>query len=199
MKKDKNSRLKFIGMDLSLTNSGVCVVNNDGGILAIDSVRTEPCGDTIKERFARYEYIARKIKEISKNVCGKTVAIAMENYSYGSKGRIIQLVEAGTLVRRMTYISKVEHVIEVAPIQLKKFLLGKVKGKGKNVKNIMCREVFREFGDIIDDDNQVDAFILARIAWTYWRHLQVKNGEVPLILMKPQAEVLSKLLQKHGG
>ena len=89
--------------------------------------------------------------------------------------------------------------IEVAPIQLKKYLLGKVKGKGQNVKNVMCREVYRKFGMVLDDDNMVDAFILAHIARDYWRLTQGKKSDKSKTFGKPQMEVLSKLLMKHGG
>ena len=193
------NKVKFVGLDLSLTNSGVCVIGEEGKVLDIDSVKTDPCGSTIEERFARYRKIASKLWKIVKHVKGDIASVAVENFSYGSKGRIIQIVESGTLVRYCFIKGGVNMFIEVAPIQLKKYLLGKVKGKGAAIKNVMCREVFRKFGEEIDDDNQVDAFILAHIARDYWHHTQGKKPGKSKTFGKPQAEVLLKLLQKHGG
>ena len=193
----KNKKL-FLGLDVSLTNSGVVALGDDGDIRWIQSVRSEPTGDTVRRRFDRYRRIARKLWATTDLAVGDVAAVAVENYSLNSKGRVVQLVENGTLARYIFLKRFRGPIVEVAPVQLKKWLLGKVTSKGKNIKNVMCREVFRKYKKLIDDDNQVDAYVLARIARAYWIHLRSRDGGEPVVLGKPQAEVLQKLLQKHG-
>jgi len=179
----------FLGLDLSLTNSGVCLVDAAGKILQIGSVHTEPAGDLISQRFSRYWTIVEEISKFFSNPKFQISLAAIEHYSYASRGKTIQLVELGTLVRDSLLVKF--PVIEVAPVQLKKFLLG--TGKGKSLKNVMCREVYKKYGVNIDDDNQVDAFVLTQVARLYF---YVKNGR-KVKARKYQREVVETILKKE--
>jgi len=185
----------FIGCDFSLANSGICFLNETEKPINLFSIKTKRYGDNIEERFKRYFEILDELKKHSNYLNVNDVKIiCIESYSLYSKGKIINLCESGTLNREYFLKSFPEaKIIEVAPISLKKFILGHVKSKGKEAKNIMCREVYKKYHLNIDDDNQVDAFILAKIAQLYYLYTIEKKQPVHIY----QKEVLDSLIKKN--
>lgn len=184
----------YLGLDLSLANSGVCIINEMGKIVEIKSVITGNLGSQMANRFRRYAHAAKGIKEciLKKDRNEKIACCAIEQYSFGSKGRMVQIVENGTMIRYVIRKYGITNVIEPYPMQLKKYLLGKVN-KEMNAKNILCREVFRKYGEEINDDNQVDAFILAQIARAYDKYYSEERKNC--VLQKHQKEVLEKIFE----
>ena len=187
----------YIGLDLSLTASGVVVLNSEGKIVDMGLAGSENMGDSVRSRFARCLANCNGIRNIIEKYMEGAKAIAIEGYSFMSKGNISQLVENGTLVRAMLLgfmegrDEKKHDIIEVAPISLKKFLLGKVE---KNAKNIMCREVFIKFKEKLDDDNLVDAFLLGHVARCFFFR---KNYGFKNQYKQYQWEMADKMIKKQ--
>ena len=82
--------------------------------------------------------------------------VVIEGYSYQSKFNITNMVEIGILIRYFLWKNGVEFV-DVAPTQLKKF----VTKKGNCAKDLVLKEVFRNWGFDTENDNVADAFGLA--------------------------------------
>ena len=179
----------YLGLDLSLTATGICILGENNKIVLLNTIETESKPYiTIQDRWYRYKYILQQIIEYIRPFSFSGVAI--ENYSLASRGKIVQLVELGTLVR--DYIIGPDiFILEPTPTQVKKYLLGKVQ---KGAKNIMCREVYKKYKIDIDDDNQVDAFILAMIARGY--DLYLRNKEKFMNLFIYQQEVIKAIHKK---
>jgi Holliday junction resolvasome RuvABC endonuclease subunit len=159
----------FLGLDLSLSDSGISLINEDGSILILESIKSKRVGDKIEERFARYYSILNQIRELIIPYIEKIKGIAIEMFSYGSQGRIVQLAESATLVRDLILRNKNKDsfIIEVSPISLKKFILGKVKAKGQQSKNLIIKEIYKKYDVDINNDNIADAFILSQIVKMY--------------------------------
>jgi len=197
----------YMGLDLSLRNSGLCLTNNLGYANVLDNIKTESTPTMAGFRFTRYNDIAMKIKNIIDEYAEEKIdnknknlikVAAIENYSLGSKGNtLMQLIESGSIVRWML-LKKGIKVIEVAPIQLKKFILGSSfkEAKGENSKIIMCREVYKKYNREVNDHNQIDALILSQIARLYYitkisKHVKVNTW------YKYQIEVVESIINKE--
>lgn len=187
----------YLGLDLSLADSGVCIINSGGEIVKIGSVITVNLGSRMDKRFKRYAQSAKGIKSyiLENNRSEKIACCAVEQYSFGSKGRMVQIVENGTMIRYVLRKYGVENIIEPYPMQLKKFLLGKVN-KEMNAKNILCREVYKRYKVEINNDNQVDAFILAQLARTY--DMYYSDDRKNCVIQKHQKEVIEKIFDSNN-
>lgn len=142
--------MSFLGIDQSLNSTGACLLNGDGAVLDLITIRPGQRRDG--ERLA---YIKQGIASLSHGV----LFAAMEGYSYDSVGRVFELGEVGGVLK----VCLVEHAIPylcVPPGLVKKF----ATGSGAAQKGLMV-EAARAAGAAPADDNQADAFFLARIAY----------------------------------
>lgn len=185
----------FLGLDLSLGDSGVVLIN-DSKIIIKESIKSYRIFDFIRDRFLRYSIIVNQLNDILFDYFKKIKCIAIENYSFGSSGRIVQLAESGGLIRNFLIenLNDDVDIIEVAPISLKKFITG--QGKGKQTKNIIIREIYKKYGYDIDNDNVADAFILAKIAELYY--YMRNNIILEKIYHKYQEDVVKNIIKKNN-
>lgn len=158
-----------IGIDPSLTSTGIVILKGDD----IVESRTLPnnSADNIITR-------VRKIRdEISKEInrmidsdgrgIGYNVIASIEGFSYGSKGRsIFDIGYLGWRIREdLVEWSRGTRMkwIEVPPSNLKQY----ATGKGNAAKEVVMMNVFKRWNEEFDDNNQADAFVLAKIGKTY--------------------------------
>jgi crossover junction endodeoxyribonuclease RuvC len=101
--------------------------------------------------------------------------IFVEGYAFGAKGRgVFGVAELGGILRVML-AERFKSFYEVPPTSLKKF----ITSKGNVNKSVVLEKVFRKYGigsEQLQDDNQVDAYGLARfgIVW-YQKHIEGKE------------------------
>ena len=105
--------------------------------------------------------------------------VVVEGYGYANPWTLATLVEFGTVLRAAVYKQAGITMVEVAPAQLKKFVLGKGVGKKDQVR----LGVYKKWGFESKSDNVVDAYALARIG------LCIAGMASPTD--KPEQEVLS--------
>ena len=186
----------YIGMDLSLECSGLSIINDNGTTVLTAAIKSNRLGDNIEDRFERYYNILDQIVVILESYMNKISCIAIEQISYGSQGRIVQLAESATLIKDYVLKGKNKdcNIIEVAPKSLKKFILGKVESKGKNSKKLIVEKVNYEYNEKIEDDNIADSLVLAQIAKCYF---ETKNNICEKEYFKYQKEVVVQLLKKY--
>jgi len=145
-----------VGVDISLAATGFArVMGNRSELMTI---KTKP--RDFPTPFERYEHI---VNTILSGIPDCTTLIAIEDYyvpqSKAQFGAAINLVALGTLVRKALYDKGLPFII-IAPSQIKKF----VTGKGNAQKSLILREVFKRWQIDAADDNQADAFSLAKMA-----------------------------------
>lgn len=200
-----NKKPLFVGLDLSLTGTGIVILDFAGRVLHHSIISTKPTTQLPQDRFKRYASIWKAIQKIMKEYLYKNTFyqfIAIESYSFGSKGSArSSLMESGAVIRYELLKNFPSYYIEVAPQQLKKFLLGSVKNKGKDAKNIMCREVYKRGNLELDNDNEVDAYVLAMIGYSL--HFQSTKSKMfhplyPYHLRTTDIEVLKAISTKHS-
>lgn len=112
--------------------------------------------------------------------------VTIEGYAMNNRSSLVTLVEIGTLIRDRLWKSGFQYV-DVAPTQLKKFVLGTGAGKKDEVR----LGVYKRWGFEDRSDNVIDAYVLACIG------LAARGKLTGLI--KPQVEVIDKLPALEGA
>lgn len=144
----------FIGIDPSLTGTGICIIDRNCKLLSSSLIATK-AKDTIE---VRYSVIIENIKTID-NLHSSIIAI--EGIGFGCRGQgMFQLAGLHYVIRYFLWKRKIKFMI-VPPTTLKKF----VTGKGNSKKELMLKTVYKKWGMDFDDNNVCDAYGLARYAW----------------------------------
>lgn len=150
----------YIGIDPSLTGTGIVVLDEQGNVLDKDLISTK-ASHKIEDRL---QTIWNRLKYIIWDFAGKPVPycdIAVEGLSFGSKSAsMLELAGLHYLIRYMIdrEFCGVRHV--VPPQTLKKF----VCGKGNVKKEQMLLQTYKRWGLEFQDNNICDAYCLARYA-----------------------------------
>ncbi len=170
----------IVGLDLSLTGTGV-VVLDDGSITAKKLIKTKPSGNDPKAETERLLTIKEQIKEVIEQVKPKLVLIEGLAFSARNSTALVQLSGLNYLVREYLVLSKIPFVI-VAPTTLKKFIMG----KGAGPKELMLLETYKRYGISFLDNNLCDAFGLTQCGLALRgeskKPLQVHEKEVVKLL-----------------
>lgn len=150
-----------IGIDPSLTGTGI-VVLNDGKMVKALTTRNSPELDTVE----RVLTIKRQI-DVEISNYNFPILTVIEGFSYGSKGRaLFDIAYLGWRIREYLEWIKNAHLnpwLEVPPSQLKLF----ATGKGNSAKEVILQQVYKRWGVEFSDNNQADAFVLAKIGEAY--------------------------------
>ncbi len=162
-----------LGLDPSLTGTGLSVVDNDNLLF---SECYKPKNKTGPKRLIE---IRHKISEVIDKY--QPELICLEGYSFGSRGRaLFQIGELGGLIRVLMHKTGIKW-IEVTPSQVKKF----ATGKGNCGKDIILQQVYRRWGMEFKTSDEADAFVLAKIGTILLGHKEE--------LIKAQEEVIGVL------
>ena len=163
-----------IGIDLSLTGTGVVTIGKNGEYTE-QLIRSKP--PKVKNPTTEIQRITKIRDDIE---LGDAELAAIEGISFMSRNTTStsQLSGLNYMVREKLIKAGIPFII-VAPSSLKKF----VTGKGNSGKDIMMLETYKRWDVSITNDNICDAYGLARLAEA------LINEKIELII--PQKEVLS--------
>jgi len=192
--------LRVMGIDVS-TDTGVVVLDWDvvhrSWRLAADfeiNLPSLPNNSSMTTRLARLCKFQARIGEAL--AVHLPAVVAVEGYAFGHVQSQVTMVELGCAARlEIAYPAAISddvgppplRFLEVAPSQLKKFVLGKGVGK----KEMVMMGVFKRWGYEAKTNNLADAYVLAQIAAS-------ADGLTHDDLTKPQMEVLTAVLQKNS-
>lgn len=151
----------YMGLDCSLNNSGIVVFGKTTGYL-YESIKPKCKG---YERLAYIHDSLTKILAKYPNIKGANI----ERYAYNkggndksNAGMVFNIGEGGGVVRLALFSAGIP-VLLTSPNTGKKY----ATGKGVGGKEIILKEVYKRFGEDLDDDNLADALVMARIAY-HW-------------------------------
>jgi|SRR3990172_3057989 len=161
----------IMGLDLSLTSTGVCILSPGGdsrGFLGMIAPFSRVYsgrfgfGVTRKEdeqtRIERLIYIAKNIVEIAKSHNVELVGI--ENYAFSRHGANISSAELGGVVKSQLLMAcKIAPTMVVASAA-RKDLFGTLKKKDGKVKD-QVRAKLKADGYEFKNDDEMDAFVIA--------------------------------------
>lgn len=164
--------MRFVGIDPS-GETGMTILDKDGNYL--DGFEIAPSTKNKTEK------ICDIVDDVMNNLEPGDV-IAIEGFSYASKGKGIDFqFGLGHAIRLELYRERTKW-IEVTPSQVKKF----ASGKGNTKKENMILPINRHWGFEHESNNVRDAFVLAQIA---------RSVTVPTINTKYQEEVIQAIVE----
>lgn len=134
-----------MGLDLSLSNSGVALFEPSGNLLSVLSISTSPK----EERSERLREIGQAIIEIKNNYNLFEVAIEQGFYRYAASTQTLYQVQGVIL-----YILHDIPCYFYAPSTIKKVVTGKGNASKMKVQE-MVSEIFPDL--VFDDNDQSDA------------------------------------------
>lgn len=166
----------YVGIDLSLSASGIVILDADGKLSYQDVITTS----ANRSLYSRVEYIASAIYGVTEDIASPAIA-AIEVPHGGMKGGTVMQLSALAYVIRMQFYPA--DVLNVMPTQVKQF----ATGKGSAAKELMLKAVYQRWGFDTDDNNLADAYALAQIARAW-----CQTGETSL-----QRSILQRIEQAH--
>jgi crossover junction endodeoxyribonuclease RuvC len=158
--------MNLLGLDSSLNGTGCCILDSSNSIIHLTTF-TE---GKSSRGCTRLIILKNKLLSIVQDF--KVEFIFMEGYSYGSHGKTFEIGELCGIYKVLLHELNIPTII-VPPTTLKMY----ATGKGNAPKNIMLEQTFKKFqvgSEILKDDNQVDAYCLARFGADF---LEFKKGE----------------------
>ena len=162
---------KAMGLDLSLTSTGMVVLKTDGA--AESMTLTSKFKDVV-----RLADLSEKVRMAIQLYRPKLVVI--EGYSFGSQTAVAGLAELGGVVKCALFEMQQPFIV-VPPARLKKFACG----RGNAKKDEIRLAVYKRWGFEAPTNDEVDAYVLARIGLAYLGY--------DTDLIKPQLEVIQAL------
>lgn len=145
----------YMGIDPSLTSTGVSLIYR-GGIHAFTLVPPKDCAkgtDRLVWFFDQFTSIFNKYNPHF---------VAIEGYSFGSKGAVFNIGEHGGVLRLALKLSNRRWIV-VPPQTLKKF----ATGSGAADKESVSKELFKRFSVDLYQNDTVDAAGLALYAMAH--------------------------------
>ena len=152
----------ILGIDPSLTATGIIVLQY-GQVETAVTTKNRPELDPVD----RVRLIFEQINKIIQHPSITPDLIVIEGLSFHSKGQgLDKTFYLGWRIREeLKRFKESENIpwIEVPPTQLKQF----ATGKGNANKEIILQQVYKRWGVEFSDNNQADAYVLARIGEAY--------------------------------
>jgi len=144
--------MEYVGLDLSLTGTGMVKLSKDEEIL-YKNVFSTGASTQIEERILTisFEILSRIVYESM---------IYIEGLSYGSRGQKMLEISGLHYCIRCQLTKDGRPFKIIPPTTLKKF----ITGTGRAQKNLMLLKIYKKFGIEFDSDNIADAYSLARLA-----------------------------------
>ena len=184
--------MRIFGVDISLTGTGLCIAK-DSKIVDTFCVTSKPS----KTPMARYTGIGKAIREFLSPEPGDIVF--MEGYAYGAKGHVFDIAECTGIIKYQFYhLGEGLRYVIVPPTLLKKYLTG----KGVAPKDIMIKEVYKQYGFDTNNNNIADAVALAMLGSymmaTPFEAMPKYKQELMKALQKNNEEVYEDVKKSHA-
>lgn len=150
--------MRIIGLDLSLTATGVAVIGHDGEVTVTTIKSKGDAGATLRERHSRLDDLRDRIM---RRVEGDTDLVVIEQPAFSrTTGHHHDRSGLWWLMVDALWYWQEEplSIVEVTPGSLKKY----ATGNGSAGKDEVLLAVARRYPDIpVKDNNQADALVLA--------------------------------------
>jgi len=144
--------MKIVGIDASLTSTGVAVFDNSKEIaIFTKAITTDLIG------VERLSFVQQKIfNEVDPP--GECDLIVLENYAFAKAEKAHQTGELGGVLRLMFHHHGIPWIV-AAPTQVKKF----ATGEGKATKEKIAVACYKHWGVEFNTNDEADAYVLMRI------------------------------------
>ena len=140
---------RVLGVDLSLTSTGLCL----------------PCGETrtLENKLRGWDRIMYIVSETSQVLSyDEPTHIGLEGYAMGAKGRVFDIAELGGIMK-LLFLSEGFPIVLIPPMSLKVYACG----KGNAKKEFVMKEIKARWGRSFVSSDKADAFALQQYALDY--------------------------------
>lgn len=176
----------FGGFDLSLTASGIVILDSAGNVKERHVIKVKSKGAE------RLDEIQKQIRAIISMYNIKLVCI--EGYATGAIGKTYNIGELGGVIRLLLFRQHIPY-IDPKPTQVKKFATGKGGGDGGS-KDQVTLHVFKNWNFEAKDNNEADSYCLARIALALNGHGGKLTKEQQEVIYQIQNPIIKKKKEK---
>lgn len=177
-------KFKIIGIDASLTGTGIAIVDNGCSTIM-----------TIKSKLKGTSRLIEIRDNVAKLIKGANL-VAIEEYAYAKANQAHQIGELGGVLR-VLFSEMGLNWIEVNPSLVKKY----ATGKGNATKEAIAVGIYKRWSHQFSTNDEADAFILAIIgsviAGCNCEELTVFQREV-VERLKTGKNVVKKKFKKEG-
>ena len=146
-----------MGLDPSLTGTGICVANKDGIVKHSETVST----DADMEILARIAKIICRVKGVIQEYNPQLIGI--EGLSFSSQGDAVHKLAGLHFIIRWELSLLGVKVLVLPPKTIKKH----VTGKGIAKKSAIAVAVYKEWGREFVSEDEADAFCVAMTGWAW--------------------------------
>lgn len=162
--------MSFLGVDQSLAATGLCLLSPDGDV--VELITVDP-GDLVDGK--RLVAIKNAVVSLCRRVDWKIAGAAMEGYSIGSINKPFLLGEVGGIIKLTLADNAIPYVV-VPPVIVKMFATGTTGAKKERME-----DAAKALGASPDNDNEADAYFLARVARAYHSRVEMTRREMDAI------------------
>lgn len=152
----------FMGLDLSLTGTGMCILREDGSVLKVGLYggklgRGAPVRDKIERMLDIARSVVSSVSEAKASIPGSEIVAGIEHYAYGRmRGAFADLGEINGVVKSQLWMA---HSIEPKQVVVSSARKA-VFGRG-NVPKADVLGLLAERGLKFADHNEADAYVIA--------------------------------------
>lgn len=174
------NELLIIGVDLSLVNTGVCVMHYKKEFIENYLITTELKG------IERLSYVRQQFKNILSIYERYEKVVFIEGYSFNSQGRHESIAELGGIIRIFLYDEGISY-FEVPPKSLKKYIVN----NGNADKISVAIALMKHFEVELNTEHERDAYALAEVGKAYMGltyNLKNYQEEVIKVLKNPKLQ-----------
>ncbi len=164
----------YVGLDMSLTCTGVCVLDNslEPVSLGADSLVFcyQPRGGLVGvPRLLWYaEEVDKLLLRLTTRFPGEEIMVAVEDYAFDARNASAHIGELGGVVKTTCYNRLKQAPLPFSPGAVKKF----ATGKGNSPKSVMVVSVFKKWKLDVSDfgkaaEDAADAIAVAKLLGSY--------------------------------
>jgi len=173
----------YLGADLSLTGSGLVIIDESCSVIATEKLTTKSFG--VDRLFLLEQLLLTFL-----NTHNGILLCCIEGPALRELGRLFDIGEWTGVFKLCLFKKGIPYII-AAPLQAKKF----ISGVGKNLgKSTVLLDIYKNYGIEFRDNDIGDAFVLSLIARSY--HLKITCGK-KIDIKQYQLDVLNMIKKKE--
>lgn len=183
--------MRIIGLDLSITSTGYCIMDDKKEAVDYGTIKTIP--KDFSSDIERFDKIATGIfDKVAEYDCR---AAFIENYAYAARNNLTRLGELTGIIKHDFFctwrIKPSEELFVISPSTLKKYVIG----TGKGDKNVILKYIFIKWEMDVDDDDIADAYALARMGVDF---INYKKDDSYTCRHKYEDECMKAIAKQNG-
>lgn len=160
--------MEYVGVDISLTGTGLCTLNDKGEVVKSTCIMTK-AHDCFHALYKRIDYITNAVTDF----VGDAGLVFVEGYAYGACGQVFSIAELSGFIKHKLYATTT--VLQIPPTVLKKY----ITGTGMSKKELVLKEIYKRYKVDFYDNNEADAFGLARCGYEISQCLAFPDEHAP--------------------